>query len=516
MKASRTVCSKGTRMGVYYTPTRLQQSQLTMGSNSSKYLCGHSDKKSNPLFMNTWTCSSELLPFLVNSNTASLSDSDSDEGLNSLHPSLADNIMKLPSAFSDRGHQIRHVETNVDNSEEKLVRVKRRARVVRAILASEDIAVESDTLIASSLDPPHTNGSTKATTHDFAYLRVLGKGATGMVVLVRHKLTQKLYAMKIVSKQSIREKNLVTKILSERDILGGTQHPLLVHLHWAFQTANYLLLVTEFCSGGEICTHLQMLGRFTETVARFYAAQLVLALEHLHRHGIVYRDLKPENILLSESGHLKLIDFGLSKFGVTEANNGANTLCGSWEYVAPEVLEGCEYGTAVDWWSFGAVLYEFLTGLPPWYCQNLEKMRRNILKCPLQFPHHVSVEAENLIRGLLSRNPSKRLGTTHGSMELKQHIFFCTTDWEMMSFQEVQPPIQPIKQEFRNLERGVTSLSKSMTSTSFESPHDEFHDFDFRQKDVLHVELGNKLDHGEKRVVICRKSVSSEASQGPT
>nr|CCA14805.1 PREDICTED: serine/threonineprotein kinase CBK1like putative [Albugo laibachii Nc14] len=318
--------------------------------------------------------------------------------------------------------------------------------------------------------------------------------------------------MKIVSKQSIREKNLVAKILSERDILGGTQHPLLVHLHCAFQTAHDLLLVMEFCSGGKISAHSLMFGRFPERVARFYAAQLILAIEHLHRHGIVYRDLKPKNILLTGSGHLKLIDFGLSKFGMTEANDGASTLCGSWEYVAPDVLESCEYGSAVDWWSLGAVLYIVLTGLPPWYCENMKKMRQNILNCRLQFPRYISPEAQDLIRGLLVMNPSKRLGTTHGSMEIKQHPFFRNTDWEMICFQEVQPPMKPIEHDPSNVDFSIASLSKTVESTILEKPHDEFHDFDFMFMTISHIELGHTLDHGEKHVIVCRASMTSMAS----
>eukprot|EP00644_Phytophthora_capsici_P008019 jgi/Phyca11/573934/estExt2_Genewise1.C_PHYCAscaffold_580062 len=265
----------------------------------------------------------------------------------------------------------------------------------------------------------------------------------GRVLLVRHRQEGKLYAMKVVSKRSVKEKNMAEKVLSERDVLGGTCHHALVHLHWAFQTKANLYFVMEYCPGGELSTHLERATRFTEKVAAFYAAELLLAFQELHQHGILYRDLKPENILLTEDGHLKLVDFGISKFGVTDSTRGAKTLCGSYEYLAPEILKGEEYGTAADWWAFGAVLYELLTGLPPWYSENAREMCKRVLRTPLSVPEYVSTEAKNLLQKLLTRNPYERLGSLLGGPEIKEHPFFQHIDWEMLSFRDAPAPIQP-------------------------------------------------------------------------
>jgi serine/threonine protein kinase len=203
----------------------------------------------------------------------------------------------------------------------------------------------------------------------------------------------------------------------------------------------------DYCPGGELSGHLQAADRFAEEVAQFYAAELVLALEHLHRHGIIYRDLKPENILLTAQGHLKLVDFGLSKFGITEATSGASTLCGSYEYLAPEVFQNKGYGSAVDWWSFGAVLYEMLTGLPPWYHENHATMRKNILTQPLRFPSHISEEARDLLQRLLTLDPTNRIGSRDDSLEIRAHPFFRHLDWQMVTFREIFPPIQPCQSD---------------------------------------------------------------------
>ncbi|KAF4315881.1 hypothetical protein BBO99_00009069 [Phytophthora kernoviae] len=265
----------------------------------------------------------------------------------------------------------------------------------------------------------------------------------GRVVLVRYRRDGKLYAMKVVSKRSVRKKDMAARVLSERDVLGGTCHHALVQLYWAFQTKNNLYFVMEYCPGGELSTHLERAKQFTEGVAAFYAAELVLAVQQLHQHGIIHRDLKPENLLLTEDGHLKLVDFGISKFGITEATRGAKTICGSYEYLAPEILQGREYGTAADWWAFGAVLYELLTGLPPWYSDNPNEIRASVLHNPLSFPVFVSAEAKDLLGKLLNQSPVDRLGSRAGSSEVKEHAFFRHIDWEMITFREVQPPIQP-------------------------------------------------------------------------
>ncbi|KAF1333814.1 Agc protein kinase, partial [Globisporangium splendens] len=428
---------------------------------------------------------------------------------------VRDNLVMLPSALDPLGRKIRRITTDVVDSDEQLLLVKRRASAAKAIALQghqRSVAKDKRRDRAGSRSSSGSFHSRKKscsavdapmTPDDFKYLKVIGVGAWGRVVLVRSRRDGELYAMKVISKRSVAENNLAEKILSERDVLGGTHHHSLVHLHWAFQTQNSLFLVMDYCPGGELSVHLQHAERFSEEVAIFYAAEIVLALEHLHRHGIIYRDLKPENMLLTENGHLKLVDFGISKFGITEATIGATTICGSYEYLAPEVFLNRGYGTAVDWWSFGAVLYEMLTGLPPWYSHNAQIMRKHILHKPLTFPSYVSEEARDLLRRLLCRDPAKRLGSSDGSTEIKSHAFFRNTDWQMVTFREIFPPIQPCSspssiENASNFDVEFTRLSIGSIDTSSCNGvyDDEFKEFDFGAPEAPVIEYGYARDIG--------------------
>jgi len=186
--------------------------------------------------------------------------------------------------------------------------------------------------------------------------------------------------------------------------------------------------------------HLKKEGRFPEPRVRLYAAEIISAISHLHSLGVVYRDLKPENILLDSDGHITITDFGLSK--KLEPNEGTHTFCGTPEYLAPEVLKGEGHGTAVDWWSLGTLLYEMLTGLPPFYSQNINIMYQKILKGELRFPTYISPESKSLLEGLLTREVDKRLGTRGGD-EVKAHPWFKGLDWDALNRKEIDPPFKP-------------------------------------------------------------------------
>ncbi|RLN96424.1 hypothetical protein BBJ28_00002953 [Nothophytophthora sp. Chile5] len=410
--------------------------------------------------------------------------------------------MILPSALDPTGHTIRRVTTEVMDGEEQLLLVKRRARAAKALALSG----RKTTTTAQGMDDPRQVAADAASPEDFQHIKVIGVGGMGRVVLVRHRLNQKLYAMKVISKRSVRENNLAATILSERDVLGGTHHhALAVHLHWAFQTKSRLYLVMDYCPGGELSMHLERARRFQEDVAVFYAAELVLALEHLHQHGIVHRDLKPENMLLTEDGHLKLVDFGISKFGITEATSGAKTICGSYEYLgkSPEMLEGKEYGTAADWWAFGAVLFEFLTGLPPCYSHNPDEMRLRILHSPVTFPSFLSPAAKDLLGKLLVRNSSERLGSKCGSSEIKEHRFFRDIDWEMLLFRETRAPIQPCATpqtivDASNFRAEFTRMSVGSMGSSGGGGilSESFKGFNFEAPEAAHIEYGYARDMG--------------------
>ncbi len=181
-------------------------------------------------------------------------------------------------------------------------------------------------------------------------------------------------------------KRQVERTKIERRVLGYVDHPFLMKLHYAFQTGRKLYLVLDYCPGGELFFHLSRFKRFPEGVVRFYSAELVLALQHLHDSGIIYRDIKPENILLDRDGHLKLGDFGLAKDGINQATTGAQSVCGTPEYMAPEVISKAGHGTAVDWWGLGMLMYEMLTGLPPWYTKDRQKLFERLRSAPLVIP----------------------------------------------------------------------------------------------------------------------------------
>ncbi|EQC36037.1 AGC protein kinase, variant [Saprolegnia diclina VS20] len=279
----------------------------------------------------------------------------------------------------------------------------------------------------------------KPTTDDFEPLRFIGKGSFGRVLLVRKKAQGELFAMKILTKQDVVKKSQVEHTRTERSVLGSIDHPFIVRLHYAFQTTHQLYFILDYCPGGDLFFHLTRIKCFPESIARFYAAEITLALVHLHEKGIVYRDLKPENIMLDVHGHVKLADFGLAKTGITGRLDGTNTLCGTPEYLPPEILNKKGHGTAVDWWNLGMVLYELLTGRPPWYTTDRETLYQRLRSSPLEFPAGLSVEAMDLIAGLLERDPSQRLRAT----EVLVHPFFKEVAWEALLNREVEPEFRP-------------------------------------------------------------------------
>ena len=278
---------------------------------------------------------------------------------------------------------------------------------------------------------------------DFEMVRVLGKGSFGKVILCRKKDTRKLYAIKVLKKRHILKKKQVRHARTERSVLEYLDHPFIVKLHYAFQTGEKLHFVIDYLPGGELFFHLGKHGRFDERLGRFYSAEIALALGHLHSHKVVYRDLKPENILLDSDGHIKLADFGLSKEQIASSTQGSNSFCGTPEYLAPEVLNRSGHGTAVDWWSLGALLYEMLTGLPPWYSQDKRKLFASIQRSELRFPNYVSPGAQEILQALLERDASARLGSNEDVEEVKAHQFFQGIDWEALLQKRIRSPFIP-------------------------------------------------------------------------
>jgi len=328
-----------------------------------------------------------------------------------------------------------------------------------------EVALDEDFAASNAQE---TLGSRKVTRDDFEQLKVIGRGAYGKVLLVRHKASHRLYAMKVLKKASLfLETKHVQHTKAERQILEEVKHPFIVQLFYAFQTDDRLYLILEFASGGELFTHMAAERMFSEEVASFYVAELVLALEHLHSLGIVYRDLKPENCLLDSHGHVVLTDFGLSKVAISEK---ANTLCGTVEYMAPEVLMEKQYGKAVDWWSLGILLFEMIVGHTPFHAGNSKKTMDAILKKKLMVPYYLSSEAKDLCNKLLKKNPDVRLGYGDDDIaRIKDHRFFRKVDWNELEARQVDPPLVPI---LTDPELAENFDSKFTNELPIESPAD--------------------------------------------
>lgn len=278
---------------------------------------------------------------------------------------------------------------------------------------------------------------------DFDLLKVVGRGSFGKVMQVMKKDTGRIYALKVIRKAHIISRSEVAHTLAERSVLAQINNPFITPLKFSFQNPDKLYFVLAFVNGGELFHHLQREQRFDINRSRFYTAELLCALECLHGFKVIYRDLKPENILLDYTGHIALCDFGLCKLDMKDEDR-TNTFCGTPEYLAPELLLGQGYTKTVDWWTLGVLLYEMLTGLPPFYDENTNEMYRKILQDPLQFPgpEIVPAAAKDLLQRLLDRNPERRLGA-NGAAEIKAHHFFANIDWRKLLQRKYEPSFKP-------------------------------------------------------------------------
>ncbi|XP_073487860.1 serine/threonine-protein kinase Sgk3 [Aquarana catesbeiana] len=287
------------------------------------------------------------------------------------------------------------------------------------------------------------SGNPHAKPSDFEYLKLIGKGSFGKVVLTRGKHDGRYYAVKVLQKKIILNKKEQKHIMAERNVLlKNVKHPFLVHLHYSFQTSDKLFFVLDFINGGELFFHLQRERYFAEQRARFYAAEIACALGYLHSIQIIYRDLKPENILLDSEGHIVLTDFGLCKEGISNSDKTL-TFCGTPEYLAPEVIKKQPYDNTVDWWCLGSVLYEMLHGLPPFYNRDIATMYENILHKPLVTRPDISLMASGILEELLEKDPKQRLGSNNDFEEIKRHSFFTCINWTELVEKKIPSPYDP-------------------------------------------------------------------------
>ena len=292
--------------------------------------------------------------------------------------------------------------------------------------------------VSSSLEP--RRGQEFQSLDEFDILETLGTGTFGRVRLVKHKSTGKYFALKALKKSEVIRLKQVEHIRSEKDILSRIDHAFIVHLFATFMDETSLYMLMEYVAGGEIFSHLRERGRFSTDTSRFYAASIISAIQYLHSKNIIYRDLKPENLLLDYRGFLKVTDFGFAKV-VTDRTW---TLCGTPEYLAPEIIQSKGHGKSADWWALGILIYEMLAGYPPFYDENPFGIYQKILANKLEFPRHFDVHAKDLVKKLLQSDRTKRLGCLkNGAEDIKKHKWFKGYDWVALNQQGQQPPIVP-------------------------------------------------------------------------
>uniref|UniRef100_A0AAX7V047 Ribosomal protein S6 kinase beta-2 n=1 Tax=Astatotilapia calliptera TaxID=8154 RepID=A0AAX7V047_ASTCA len=313
----------------------------------------------------------------------------------------------------------------------------------------------------------------------FELLTVLGKGAYGKVFQVRKvqgAQTGRIFAMKVLKKAKIvcNAKD-TAHTRAEREILETVRHPFIVDLLYAFQTGGKLYLILE-CLSGKLeatsscgATHLYPDLPVRSFCQSFYLGEITLALGHLHSNGIIYRDLKPENIMLNHQGHIKLTDFGLCKESIHDGSV-THTFCGTIEYMAPEILTRSGHNRAVDWWSLGALMYDMMTGSPPFTAENRKKTIDKILKCKLNLPPYLTIDARDLVKKLLKKNPAQRLGSSKADCaDIQKHAFFKHVNWDDLLHKRLEPPYKPQLQSDEDVSQFDTRFTRQ---TPVDSPDD--------------------------------------------
>ncbi|OHT06835.1 Serine/threonine-protein kinase Sgk1 [Tritrichomonas foetus] len=316
----------------------------------------------------------------------------------------------------------------------------------------------------------------------FKIISVLGRGFFGKVMLVQKKDTKELFAIKTVHKARLIQSKKVQTILAERSILGKVKHPFIVEMNFAFQNATKFYLIMEYVPGGELFGLIKRSKMLPLTQVRLYIAEMALALQYLHKIGIVYRDLKPENILIATDGHLKLTDFGLSKdIGTVRLTK---TFCGTGEFMAPEMIDQRLYAYAVDWWSLGILTYLLCFGKTPFFDENKAKMFKNITGSEPSFPKDADKEAVDLIKGLLTKDPQQRFGFE----KVSKHKFFHKMNFDDVLNKKIKPEFipeikDPLKPEYFDAEFTNEAAVDSIATPSLEQEHEAFNGFSYIEGD---------------------------------
>uniref|UniRef100_A0A8C1Y943 Protein kinase C n=1 Tax=Cyprinus carpio TaxID=7962 RepID=A0A8C1Y943_CYPCA len=330
---------------------------------------------------------------------------------------------------------------------------------------------------------------------DFSFIKVLGKGSFGKVMLAELRGTDEVYAVKVLKKDVILQDDDVDCTMTEKRILAlARKHPYLTQLYCCFQTKDRLFFVMEYVNGGDLMFQIQRSRKFDEARSRFYAAEMTSALMFLHQNGVIYRDLKLDNILLDAEGHCKLADFGMCKEGILDGIT-TTTFCGTPDYIAPEILQELEYGPSVDWWALGVLMYEMMAGQPPFEADNEDDLFESILHDDVLYPVWLSKEAVSILKAFMTKSPSKRLGcvVSQGLEEaIKVHPFFKEIDWVLLEQRKIKPPFKPrikTKRDVNNFDQDFTREEPVLTPVEDaiikQINQDEFKGFSYFGEETL-------------------------------
>ncbi|CAI9738446.1 serine/threonine-protein kinase N2 isoform X1 [Octopus vulgaris] len=348
-----------------------------------------------------------------------------------------------------------------------------------------DSPVKEKTPVSSPTSPDYNHQEVKMS--QFRPISVLGRGHFGKVILAEYKTSGDYYALKALKKTDIIQRDEVESLMSERrifEVINSTKHPFLVNLFACFQTKQHVIFVMEYACGGDLMMHIHS-DVFSEPRTVFYAACVVLGLQYLHEHNIVYRDLKLDNLLLDYEGYLKIADFGLCKEGMGFGDR-TTTFCGTPEFLAPEVLTETSYTRSVDWWGLGVLIYEMLVGESPFPGDDEEEVFDSIVNEEVRYPKFLSTESIAIMRRLLRRNPDKRLGSSERDAEdVKKQAFFRNIDWDALLMKRTRPPFTPTvkhPEDVSNFDEEFTSEKAILTPSKDSRPlsaEDQIHFQDF-------------------------------------
>jgi len=358
-------------------------------------------------------------------------------------------------AFKLSGMGVRTYFMQAENPKEQQEWMTKLRQLLQAQQPSSLTVVDEDHEVEEFFGQPGLRPGGRVGMEDFDMKKVIGRGAFGKVMLVQKKSDGQLYAMKILSKDMIVRRKQVDRTKAENRILRRIDHPYLVGMKYAFQAETKLYLILDYVNGGDMFGHLQLVKRFNVDQVRLYAAEMVLAFEHLHTLNIVYRDLKPENVLVCFDGHLKLTDFGLIKENMSSGDT-TSSFCGTPEYLAPEVIVGdkknpARYGKDVDWWALGILMFEMLVGRPPFYADDVQRMYDMIMHTPLDealakvsSTIAITPELRSVLHAFLTKDPKQRLGYgPEDAKPIKQHAFFAPINWDALARREIPSPYKP-------------------------------------------------------------------------